>query len=88
MYTIKTTEDFDKQIRKLDKSVQILILKWIKKHLDGCNDPRATGKGLVANLKGYWRYRIGNYRLIVEIKDKELVIVAISIAHRSEVYYF
>lgn len=88
MYTIKTTEDFDKQIRKLDKSVQILILKWIKKHLDGCNDPRATGKGLVANLRGYWRYRIGNYRLIVEIKDKELVIVAISIAHRSEVYDF
>ncbi|MGN0629705.1 MAG: type II toxin-antitoxin system RelE/ParE family toxin [Ruminococcus sp.] len=86
MYSVKTTSDFDKQFKKLDKSVQRIISKWINKHLDGCTDPRATGKGLVANLKGYWRYRIGDYRLVVEIRDSELVIVAVSVAHRSEVY--
>lgn len=86
MYTVKTTSDFEKQFKKLDKSVQRMIAKWIQKHLENCADPRATGKGLVANLQGYWRYRIGDYRLIAEIQDEELLIIAISVAHRSEVY--
>ena len=63
-----------------------MISKWIHKHLDNCDDPRAFGKGLSGNLRGWWRYRIGNYRLLVEIKDDELVIVAIEINHRSQVY--
>lgn len=86
MYNLETTEEFDKQFKKLDKSVQQMIARWIRKHLENCDDPRSTGKGLVGNLKGYWRYRIGNYRLIAEIRDNELIIIAVSIAHRSEVY--
>ncbi len=86
MYSLITTSDFDKAFRKLDRSVQIMISKWIHKHLDNCDDPRAFGKGLSGNLKGWWRYRIGNYRLLVEIKDDELVIVAIEISHRNQVY--
>ena len=86
MYSLITTADFDKAFRKLDRSVQIMISKWIHKHLDNCDDPRAFGKGLSGNLRGWWRYRIGNYRLLVEIKDDELVIVAIEINHRSQVY--
>ena len=86
MYSLITTSDFDKAFRKLDRSVQIMISKWIHKHLDNCDDPRTFGNGLSGNLKGWWRYRIGNYRLLVEIKDDELVIVAIEISHRSQVY--
>ena len=86
MYSLITTSDFDKAFRKLDRSVQIMISKWIHKHLDNCDDPRAFGKGLSGNLRGWWRYRIGNYMLLVEIKDDELVIVAIEISHRSQVY--
>ena len=85
-YTLVTTENFEKQFKKLDRSVQVIIVRWIKKHLEDCEDPRVYGKGLTANLKGYWRYRIGDYRLLVEIKDEELVIVAVAIAHRSDVY--
>lgn len=85
-YTLVITDDFEKQFRKLDRSVQVIVAKWIKKHLENCDDPKASGKALTANLKGYWRYRIGDYRLLVEIKEDELVIVAISIAHRSEIY--
>ena len=85
-YKLVITEDFEKQLRKLDRSVQLIIAKWIKKHLEDCEDPKASGQGLTANLKGYWRYSIGDYRLLVEIKEDELVIVAVSIAHRSEVY--
>ena len=86
MYSLIMTSDFDKAFRKLDRPVQIMISKWIHKHLDNCDDPRAFGKGLSGNLKGWWRYRIGNYRLLVEIKGEELVIVAIEISHRSQVY--
>ena len=85
-YTLVITDDFEKQFRKLDRSVQVIVAKWIKKHLENCDDPKASGKALTENLKGYRRYRIGDYRLLVEIKDDELVIVAISIAHRSEIY--
>ena len=41
---------------------------------------------LSSNLKGYWRYRIGDYRLLAEIRDRELIIIAIAISHRSRVY--
>ena len=85
-YKLLLSDDFEKQFKKLDRSIQMIIVKWIRKHLENCDDPRASGKALLANLKGYWRYRIGDYRLLVEIKDKELIIVAISIAHRSDVY--
>ena len=74
-YKLLLSDDFEKQFKKLDRSIQIIIAKWIKKHLENCDDPRASGKALSANLKGYWRYRIGDYRLLVEIREKELVIM-------------
>ena len=40
------------------------ILDWMDKHIDGCEDPRVTGKGLTANRSGQWRYRIGDYRVL------------------------
>mgnify|MGYP000662394918 CR=1 FL=1 len=49
--------------------------------------PRVKGaKALTANRKGQWRYRIGDYRLLCLIEDEELVILALSIGHRREVY--
>ena len=86
MYRVKTTASFDKNFKKLDKSVQLIIAKWIKNHLIDCDNPRAFGKGLTANLSGYWRYRIGDYRLLAEIFDDEMIIIAIDINHRSKVY--
>ena len=47
---------------------------------------RQHGKGLTANRSGQWRYRIGDYRLICEIKDNELIILALSVGHRREIY--
>lgn len=86
MYSVKITKKFEKQFKKLDKSVQINIKKWMEKHIIDTDDPKSFGKALVGNLKGYWRYRIGDYRLIVEINDNEFVIIAIDIEHRSRVY--
>lgn len=51
-----------------------------------CNSPCDKGKALQGNLNKYWRYRIGNYRVIVDIEDKDLIIYIIKIEHRNKVY--
>lgn len=86
MYTVRYSERAKKQLKKLDKSVQRLILNWIGKNLERCENPRAKGKGLVENHSGEWRYRVGDYRLICDIQDNHLTIVAISIGHQSQIY--
>lgn len=50
------------------------------------DDPRARGKGLTGPLAGLWRYRIGDWRVVVDLQDARLVIVALDLAHRSTVY--
>ncbi len=85
-YKLFYTEDCLKSLKKLDGSVQKLIKKFIEKKLVHCINPRSFGKSLTADKKGYWRYRIGNYRLIVDIKDNELKIIAVRVGLRSEVY--
>ena len=85
-FEVKTTDSFDKEFRKLDKYTQHIIKSWIEKNLEGCDNPRSLGRSLTANLKGLWRYRIGAYRLICEIVDNELVIIALTIGHRKDIY--
>ena len=63
-----------------------MIKSWIEKKLLCGENPRAFGKALTANRKGQWRYRIGDYRLICAIEDDRLVILALAIGHRREIY--
>ena len=86
MYTVETTPRFDREFKKLDRYTQKMIAAWIDKNLEGCTDPRIHGKGLTANRSGQWRYRIGDYRLLCSIEDNRLVILALTVGHRSEVY--
>ncbi len=85
-YQVETTPRFDKEFKKLDPFTMKMIKAWIQKNLVDCENPRVHGKALTANRKGQWRYRIGDYRLICSIEDEKLVILALSIGHRSEVY--
>ncbi len=85
-YKVMTTARFDKEFKKLDKYTMKMIKAWINKNLVDCEDPRVHGKGLTANRSGQWRYRIGDYRLICRIEDNELIILALSVGHRKEVY--
>ncbi|MCD8118871.1 MAG: type II toxin-antitoxin system RelE/ParE family toxin [Lachnospiraceae bacterium] len=85
-FTVETTSRFDREFKKLDRYTQRMLKSWIVRHLDGCEDPRAFGKGLTANRSGQWRYRIGDYRLICEIEDEKLVILALTIGHRRDIY--
>ena len=85
-FNVETTERFDREFRKLDRYTQRMIKAWITKNLEGCENPRQHGKGLTANRSGQWRYRIGDYRLICVIQDDKLVILALSVGHRREIY--
>lgn len=85
-YKLQTTLKFEKSFRKLDRYTQRIIKNWIDKNLDGCEDPRRHGKGLTANRSGEWRYRIGDYRLLCDIRDSEIIIVMLDVGHRREIY--
>ena len=85
-FTVETTPRFDREFKKLDTYTKRLLKAWIEKNLVGCTDPRAHGKALTSNLKGLWRYRVGDYRLICEIDDNRLVILALDVGHRREIY--
>lgn len=85
-YSIETTERFDREFRKLDRYTQRMVKAWIDRNISETDNPRQHGKGLSANRRGQWRYRIGDYRLLCEIQDDRLVILALTIGHRREVY--
>ena len=85
-YQVEFSNTAKKELKKLDISVQKTLLKWINKNLMDCDNPYINGKVLVGNLKGYWRYRVGNYRLICNVEDDVLVILIVEIGHRSEIY--
>lgn len=86
MYSVRYSKKAQKQIGKLDKSVQRLLFAWVDKNLEGTDDPRQHGKGLTANRSNQWRYRIGNYRLICDIQDDKAIILALEFGHRSTIY--
>lgn len=86
MYKIEYTKSVLKKIQKLDKSTKEQIYYWIDKNLVNVDNPRLHGKSLTGNFKGLWRYRIGDYRLICEIEDERLIIIAVDIGHRKEIY--
>ena len=85
-FRVEFIESARKELKKLDIYTQKIILLWIKKNLDGCENPRIHGKALSANRVGQWRYRIGDYRIIATIQDDKLVILVIAIGHRREIY--
>ncbi|WP_268913996.1 type II toxin-antitoxin system RelE family toxin [Lentilactobacillus sp. SPB1-3] len=85
-YSLEFTREAQRSLRKMDKHQATLITRWLYQHVDGIDDPRSIGKGLTANRSGQWRYRVGNYRIICEIEDDELIVTAINIGHRRNIY--
>ena len=85
-WQLETTSRFDKEFKKLDRYTQKLIHGLITKNIDNTDDPRQHGKPLTGDLSGLWRYRIGDYRLICTLNDNRLIILALSIGHRRDIY--
>lgn len=85
-YKLLISDDVSKKIKKMDKHLALMLTREMKAKLDGLENPRSIGKALVGQYKGLWRYRIGAYRVICDIRDDELIVLAIDIGHRKNIY--
>ncbi len=86
MWRLQFSKKASKQLSKMDAGVRRIVIAWLLKNIDGCDDPRAHGKGLTTNKSGIWRYRVGDYRILCDIQDEQLVVLAIEIGHRRNIY--
>lgn len=84
-WALETSPQFDTAARKLDRQVAHRVKAYLDEVCE-LEDPRSRGKGLTGVLTGYWRYRIGDYRVLVEVRDAGLIIIAITLGHRSSIY--
>jgi len=85
-WTIDYTETAKGQLRKLDRQVAQRIVDYMDKRIAPLEDARSTGKALTGPLGGFWRYRVGDYRVICEIQDGALCILVVETGNRYEVY--
>jgi mRNA interferase RelE/StbE len=75
-----------KELKALGASEQRRILKFLRDRVATREDPRRMDHALTGEFSGLWRYRVGDYRLIVAIEDKHLVVLVLRIGHRRQVY--
>lgn len=85
-WSIEFDPDARRELEKLDKSVSDRILKFLRERVAALDDPRTIGERLHGPLRQYWKYRIGDYRLICSIKDDRLVVIVVRVGHRREIY--
>lgn len=85
-YSLMYSEKAQKQLNKLDNSMKSKILKYIDQNLFDTDNPKKFRKALRYNLKGFWRYRVENYRIIVKIEENELLILVVQIDKRDKIY--
>jgi mRNA interferase RelE/StbE len=85
-WSIEFDPDARRELEKLDKSVSGRILKFLRERVAVLDDPRTIGERLHGPLRQYWKYRIGDYRLICSLKDDRLVVIVVRIGHRREIY--
>jgi mRNA interferase RelE/StbE len=83
MWSITLETQAAKFLRKAEKSLQEKIYDYLRKVMQ---NPKLHGEPLVGGFKGLWRYRVGDYRIICELKDKEMVILVVKIGHRKDIY--
>ena len=92
-YKVLFARSAEKCFKKIDKSISRLILAWLNKNIEGCEDPRRYGKALLEksdiggnDYSNKWRYRVGDIRIICDINDENVTVLVIKLAHRSKVY--
>lgn len=85
-YKVRFGKRAQESLKKIDKNSSRIIMAWIKKNLQDCEDPYNHGKPLEGPFKGQWRYRIGDYRIISHIDNEDNIILLLEIKHRKDAY--
>ncbi|MGA7219653.1 MAG: type II toxin-antitoxin system RelE/ParE family toxin [Candidatus Sulfotelmatobacter sp.] len=75
-----------RELEKLDKSISDRILQFLRERVAALDNPSTIGERLHGPLRQYWKYRIGDYRLICSIKDDRLVVIVVRVGHRRHIY--
>ena len=75
-----------KELKKLGKQAQQEIVAYLDERVVNEADPRRFGKDLKADLVGLWRYRVGDFRILCQIVDGELLVLVVAVGHRKDVY--
>lgn len=86
IWKVQVSDQALKELKKLDRVAQEMLLSYIEQRIEGCSNPRAFGEPLKENLSGAWRYRVGQYRIICEIKDEIITVYVLAVGHRRSVY--
>lgn len=85
-WAIEFLPEAAKELTKLDRAVAARIVKTLEQRIAELDDPRSVASALVGDHAGYWRWRIGDYRVVARIEDKRITILVVRVAHRREVY--
>jgi len=86
-YSVELSESADRELGKLDAQQAKRILKFLHERVAKLDDPRSVGEALHGSQLGeFWKYRVGDYRLIAKIEDDRLVVLVLRVGHRKEIY--
>ena len=86
MWKVEYDEKATRELLKLDKQTAKRIKKYLDERIATDENPRRFGEALAENLTGLWRYRVGDYRIVVEIHDDVVAVLVLQIGHRRKVY--
>jgi mRNA interferase RelE/StbE len=75
-----------KELKKLDPKQSRQILAWLRIRLDSGADPRLFAEQLTGNFKEFWRFRIGDFRVVFQPHEQKLLILIVKVGHRRDVY--
>jgi mRNA interferase RelE/StbE len=86
-YNVELSESAERELSKLDASQAKRILKFLHQRVAKLDDPRSIGEALHGSRLGeFWKYRVGDYRLICKIEDDRLIVLVLRVGHRKEIY--
>jgi mRNA interferase RelE/StbE len=86
-WTIKIDPRAEKQFRRLDRSTATRLRNFLRDRVAMLDNPRQLGGALQGSMLGtFWRYRVGDYRIICDLQDSSLVVLVVKLGHRSGVY--
>ncbi len=83
---VEFDRDAARDLRKLGATAQKEILAYLRRRIATTDNPRRFGRPLAGELKGLWRYRVGDYRIVAKIEDDRFIVLVITVGHRREVY--
>jgi mRNA interferase RelE/StbE len=86
-WLIEFEKEAEKELRKLDKQVARRIAKFLRERVAVLDNPRSIGEALTGSTLGdYWKYRVGDYRIIADIQDARVCVQVVRLGNRREVY--